>query len=76
MIELEVKIDSMDEKMLSTGQNIPKEMRTMRSWIAYERHAQELTPLEKLKIELEEKLKCKIKEYLESREVRTNLPRS
>jgi hypothetical protein len=73
MIELEVKIDSMDEEMLSTGQNIPKEMR---SWKAYERHAQELTPLEKLKNELEEELKCKIKEYRESLRIRTNLPRS
>jgi hypothetical protein len=75
MIELEVKIDSMDEEMFSTGQNIPKEMRTMRSWKAYERHAHELTPLETLKNELEEELKCKIKEYRESLRDRTDLPR-
>lgn len=65
LIELEAKIDSLDEEMLSAGQINPVEMRTMRSWKAYERHAQSLTPREKHKKELEDDLKCKIKEYRE-----------
>jgi hypothetical protein len=66
MIELETRIDSMDQEMLSAGQSNPIEMRTMRSWKAYERHTQTLTPLEQEKQELEGDLKCKIKEYRES----------
>ena len=61
MIELETEIDSMDCDMVLAGQDNAVEMRTMDSWLAYERHPQDLTLLETHKQKLENSLKEKIK---------------
>ncbi|KAF1956893.1 hypothetical protein CC80DRAFT_444140 [Byssothecium circinans] len=66
LMDLESKIDSMDQEMLSVGGSNPVLRRTMLSWEVFERHAQTLTPLEKHKKALENDLKCKIKEYHEA----------